>query len=1199
MSLISRVVRSLTNGVSQQAPSVRLDNQLEEQVNMIPDVSSGLARRTPVALDDIIAHDGSRDYTEEHAMFNLTIDDEVVCIGIKPDGTVYRFDEGHEGIIIVQSNTVKNYLAHTDPSDLKVVETSDRFVIANRGVTVELDLTDFELPRVQWADGQGSQGSWTDWSSTMDAFMYVGVDGSIAGNDFNLFGDVVVIWNDTHTDFVEYGQSAAGNTKSSPANALYRFTTLTKGSSTRFTQADVDTTWRDSMPPFIDVQVSYEMGSDNVRMPSFYSTVSTSSMWLKIKKGVGSADSTAELRLGGLTNSSIAIDSTTWGAWNDNGDTFDWANWFYTQYDQDYYLGEEVSASSSEVIFGIKANLNKNQPSHISGLRIKWRESSGYAGRAWAVVPEGTTPYNTEKFECEYVGAEASLINATISCTSGTNIDSIEIKRVAYDDYDIDSINNPTQLPDSVRDDLSGLVIDISETERVIMGWCVYRDGADYEAYYSILTQSVDVGQERAYIYSTAMSGISGGSSIIGTYPSTIEANEVKFIEKETAFYFKYFRDDFKYTIPILGGLSVDIYGRKDRYVNHSTEKRTLIWVSGAFEHAVYTIKFDSGIGTPVVVATATGSTSSTPATIIAALKSQMDTYAPSNDNYIFNNTVITRGNALQQGLSVECSYGDHIHLLHEATGGNKATITDPSRLPARIATGIEDCVGTTSSRGLDDVYGETNFLVRVNPDINDSLNTYYLRYSSDYLGWVEDVIPFITPLDKTTLPVQIIKNSASDITISHTEGNKPTVGDNYSNRPPTILHKTINDIALFNGRLVYATDDTLVFSVINDIFNLYRTTTSGYLISDVVDLELDSSRLGYKPIRNIFNIDNTLTIDTGLSQSKLALPTNLDISSAIFTQASAFDLGTNVPLAVRRSMYFPLKQGSFSTIKVLAPDNTTGVGYTDNSATKHCERFIRGKVIQSLFSNDVFIVRTDDDPKSLYVQHTYVIDGSMVQNAWHKWTFKYDIKYIFAQGEIIKFIFEDISNSQTVYGNMTLTPQEIVEDTDTQIGYKPYLDFYTEDTTLSALLDDVVTVDKSIGKLVTSGDANSVDGIYYNSSFTLSEIVPRQETQQGQTKLGYTLLMLRRMAINMTFSGKFKAIISRTNRSDYIHSFVPSTIGTIVVGRDAVTNETARFPINGRSQDLTIKITTDNVFTPLRANSIEWQGQLITQGGR
>ena len=112
MSLISRVIKNLTNGISQQAPSVRLDNQVEDQVNMIPDISGILTRRSPVSLEDVIVQDGSRTYADEHAMFNMTINEEQVAIGVKPDGTVYRFDEGFEATTMVQAASVKTYLTH-------------------------------------------------------------------------------------------------------------------------------------------------------------------------------------------------------------------------------------------------------------------------------------------------------------------------------------------------------------------------------------------------------------------------------------------------------------------------------------------------------------------------------------------------------------------------------------------------------------------------------------------------------------------------------------------------------------------------------------------------------------------------------------------------------------------------------------------------------------------------------------------------------------------------------------------------------------------------------------------------------------------------------------------------------------------------------------------------------------------------------
>ena len=346
--------------------------------------------------------------------------------------------------------------------------------------------------------------------------------------------------------------------------------------------------------------------------------------------------------------------------------------------------------------------------------------------------------------------------------------------------------------------------------------------------------------------------------------------------------------------------------------------------------------------------------------------------------------------------------------------------------------------------------------------------------------------------------------------------------------------------------------------------------------------------------------MDNNIIINTGLSQSMLALPQNLDISRAIFAQVSSFDLGDNVPVPIRRSMYFPINSGSFSTIKAFAPDTETGTGFVDNPVTKHCEKYIRGHIIQSMYANDIYLARTDYDAKSIYVQHTYVAEGTIVQNAWHKWTFKYDIKYIYSTGGDLKIVFEDTANTQTIYGSLSLSPAEIVEDTPTQIGYIPYLDYYTSDLTLANRLSNVLIVDIGLGKLVPSGSANSVQGNTFESLVELSEIIPKNMSSDGSSnKIGYAILMLRRLAITLGYSGRFKINITRVKRVVYTHSFIPQLLGNIVIGREPVNVRDARFPVNGRSQDVRVVITTVDTFTPLQIRSLEWQGQLITQGGR
>jgi len=780
MSLISRVIRSLINGVSQQSPSVRLDNQVETQDNMIPDISGILTRRSPAILDDIVAHDGSRIYDDEHAMFTMTIDEQKVSLGIKPDGTVYRFDENFaDTTTLTQSASVKAYLSHTNKNSISTVETSDSILILNRDVTV--------------------------------------------------------------------GKIAA--------------------------------------PP---------------------------------------------------------ISTSTYGR-----------------------------------------------------------------GLIWV----------TSAFE-----------------------------------------------------------------------------GATYNVYH------VNNG---------------GTKTHVGQYTS----------------------------------------GAKD------TPKSV---VKGLID------------GTIEVGAT---STLNMTATIPLTKTFHQE-----------NNTCIVRNDQLGY-FEVDCDYGTHIRTLTESKPDNSKTLTSSNQLPPKIATGVPDTLTPT---------GTENFLVRINPSITEDLTTYYLRYSGEYDAWVESSNGYVSSLDNETMPVRIAKDGVATLTVEHSPFAAPLVGDDLSNPAPTILGSRIKDLIIYNSRLGFASESTLVFSTIDDYFNLYRTSTASFLISDVVDLELDSSKLGYRKIDNIFTMDNNIIINTGLSQSILAMPTNLDISAAIFAQISSFDLGSNSPTPVRRAMYFPIKQGNFTTFKSFQQEVETGVGYTDNAVTKHCEKYIKGEVVQTVISNDLVMVRTDDSPKTLYVQHTYVSENKVLQNAWHKWTFKYNIKYIYPDGDVIKIIFEDTPNNQTIYCTMSIFPSEISEDTDTQIGYIPYLDYQTEDTALALNLSDTISVDYKLGKLVPIGSPNSIQGNTFNSIVTLSEIIPRSQGQGGeQTKIGYALLMLRRMSLTVGYTGRLNIRVTRTKRVVYNHTFIPQLLGNIVVGREPVNIRDARFPVNGRSQDIEVQISTINTFTPLQILSLEWQGQLIKKGGR
>lgn len=1200
MSLISKVIRSLINGISQQAPSVRLDNQLEGQVNMIPDVAIGLTRRNPVDLKNVIAHDGSRVYTEEHAMFTFTINEQQVAIGIKPDGSVYRFDEDQGVTTVTQVSSVSSYLSYTDKDDLQSIETDDRLVILNRGVEVELDLDKYDNKLTLLNKKVGGIDETASFSSTMDSFYTIGTYHiTDADSDFrshNYVGNVV-IWNDDHTDHVVYASQTGTQKSPSHANAKYGVFQKIDGSGAGFSGDISDTVWRQDQPEFITAIINHEMSPEDVRVPDLFHNGKNSFI---INRGAGVADATYDLVVGGYELLAEPFDNVTYGNWNDDGDTLDLTGLTFDVNGQTYVVNPVAHTNlGSTKRYYMSVTLDKNKPSWFSGLPIKWFESDGDI-EAWAVYPEGIDPDNSGDYIYDDAPSQLQYVSIDGLVTEVPTQVSIASEDLTF--RSINSTTNSEQLPTVVRGSYGGQYVDYSETERVIVGWCVYHNLAEDEAQYCYLPQIVDNGDFKGYVTTNALSDEGNNTKEAESF---LEALDIVNFEYYDTADVRAIRNGFMGTIPVMNG-TVDIYSYRERELTLGSFGRSLVWLTSAFDDATYSAKWHYARDNDTVLSfgsikIASGATPNTPESLLLALKVQMEAAVVTHSLtdvtfYIKGNSLIVRGFNLGK-IEVSCDFGKHIYSVSEATILNDAVLDDPTKLPSlppldalNTYYNFQDNVTT---------YVADTFLVRINPDITDELSSYYLKYSDDYDAWIEVAMPFIDTVDRRTMPVSILKRSTNDLQITHTKIVYPLAGDTKSNPHPSFLNKKLKDLIVFNGRLGYASEDTLVFSVINDFFNLYRTTTSSFLISDVVDLTLDSSKLGYRAIDNVFIMDNNLIINTGISQSVLAIPTNLDISKAIFAQVSAFDLGNAVPLAVRRSMYFPIFRGNFSTVKSFTPDAETGIGYTDNSVTKHCEKYIRGNVIQTIFTNDVYIVRTDYDPKTLYIQHTYVTEGQVFQNAWHKWTFKYDVKFIYSQGETLKMVFEDNTNAQTIYGDMNLTPIEIIADTETQIGYAPYLDFNTTDTDLSDLLDDVITVDKALGKLVTSGDANSLDGTTYPSSFTLSEIVPRTEDNQGLTKLGYAILMLRRMSLSLGLSGGATITVSRTSRADYTHNYVPSVIGSIVIGREEVTNESARFPVNGRSQDTRVKIAAVDAFTPLQALSVEWQGQLITKGGR
>lgn len=147
MALVSKVLSSLFGGVSQQPPTLRLDNQCEEMVNAYPSIARGLEKRPPsefVSLittsvsDDVATHLINRDEDEQYLVIftgNPTYPIEVYTL----DGTKCTVQYGtldEDGGNYTPDASVKTYLDTTTPqASIRATTVADYTIITNKEKT--------------------------------------------------------------------------------------------------------------------------------------------------------------------------------------------------------------------------------------------------------------------------------------------------------------------------------------------------------------------------------------------------------------------------------------------------------------------------------------------------------------------------------------------------------------------------------------------------------------------------------------------------------------------------------------------------------------------------------------------------------------------------------------------------------------------------------------------------------------------------------------------------------------------------------------------------------------------------------------------------------------------------------------------------------------------------------------------------------
>lgn len=135
---ISRLIPGFHNGVSQQAPALRLPTQVEDAVNVYPSLVSGMLKRPPLKHIAKIVNSLSNNYYV-HVINRDANEQYVVLIG---DQEIRVFDiNGNEKTVDTSEGLA--YLDTTDPKTaFRALTIADYTFILNKNVEVEIDSTE-------------------------------------------------------------------------------------------------------------------------------------------------------------------------------------------------------------------------------------------------------------------------------------------------------------------------------------------------------------------------------------------------------------------------------------------------------------------------------------------------------------------------------------------------------------------------------------------------------------------------------------------------------------------------------------------------------------------------------------------------------------------------------------------------------------------------------------------------------------------------------------------------------------------------------------------------------------------------------------------------------------------------------------------------------------------------------------------------
>jgi hypothetical protein len=514
---------------------------------------------------------------------------------------------------------------------------------------------------------------------------------------------------------------------------------------------------------------------------------------------------------------------------------------------------------------------------------------------------------------------------------------------------------------------------------------------------------------------------------------------------------------------------------------------------------------------------------------------------------------------------------------------------------------------------------------------------------------WFETVGPgLITELNPATMPHILIRESNGQFRFRQANGAASypdykwatrIVGDDLTNPTPTFVDQKINEISLYQNRLLFLSGENVIFSETSRFFNFWRTTVVDSVAADTIDVASTNPKVAN--LQSATSFEGQLILFSQTSQFSVSSNGPLTPTSITMLSVGDYENTSAEPVATGRSLFFAFNRGGFSGVREMALGNRIESRFEAEDMSASIPQYIPGSIRQMVASTheNYLIARSDGDRSSLYVYKYFQIGDQRVQSSWSKFslTTSSNVPHPALQIQHIAFI-DAVLYIIVQRGNATSLEMMRLESgrVDTGSTYITTLDRRLDLTKLLALggaasynsATDLTTYTlpyqittgssfqvisdsgRDFGATQTSSTTVTVPGNRagvavwlgekYKMTYILSEPLFRSSNEGSMSAIGGRY-QIRYATLSFGKTSYFKAKVSVEYGNTYEYDFTARFLGSgnnIIGSFPPLETGSYRIPAYCKSTGLTITIENDTAL-PSNLISMEYEASFNERGQR